>query len=192
MTELPLTLSRADSVGVDVEPDLIERAKSDPQAFAVLYRQYYAAIAGYVHRRVGDVHATEDLAAEVFMTVMRSLPRYRDRGIPIRAWLYRIATNTVNRWIRRRRRQILKHLSYRIAAGSDRTSRSNDSDIDAEWTRCALQSLPLKFQAAVSLHYLEGMSVEDVAAVIGCPTGTVKSRLARGREALRSKLLQGR
>ena len=86
------------------EARLIERAKTDPAAYGVLYRLHYGAIAQYLFRRTGDYHAAEDLACETFMAAYRSMPRYQSRGIDFRSWLYRIATNNANRWARRQRR----------------------------------------------------------------------------------------
>jgi len=174
------------------EAGLIERAKRDPEAFAALYRMHYAPIAGYVRRRVGNGHTAEDLTAEVFVTMLRTLRRYRYRGAPFRAWLYRIATNTVNRWARRERRRVERGRA-RVAAqadGSDGTS--GNAQPDTEAARRALLALKPKHQSVLALHYLEGLSVEDVASVIGVRIGTVKSRMSRAREALREELLRGR
>lgn len=187
MTELPISLTSADWTPVEADGDLIERAKRDRQVFAVLYRLHYDAIAGHVFRRVGDVHATEDLVAEVFLTAMRYLPRYRHRGVPFRAWLFRIATNTVNRWARRNRRQVLRSLDDDVEHEPGALSSAGDGDRDGDAQR-ALLSLSPKHQAVLALHYLEGMSVGEVAAVIGCSAGTVKSRLSRARVTLRERL----
>ncbi len=83
----------AEAHAVSAQPmtDLIEQAKHDPAAFSALYRQYYPVVSDYVFRRTGDRHATEDLVADVFVIVMRSLPGYRHRGVPLRFWLLRIA-----------------------------------------------------------------------------------------------------
>lgn len=177
---------------MESERDLIERAKRDPRAFAALYRQHYTAIAGYVYRRIGNVHTTEDLVAETFMTAMRALPRYRCRGAPIRAWFYRIATNTVNRWIRRGRYRSGKSLDECSPCDTAVVASVTDDQAGLEHARTALLSLKPKHQAVLALHYLEAMSVDEVAAVIGCRVGTVKSRLSRAREALRERLTPGR
>ncbi len=171
------------------ERDLIERAKRDPRALAALYREHYAPIAGYVYRRVGDVHVAEDLVAEVFLTVVRSLRRYRYRGVPFRAWLYRIATNTVNRWASRRRRRAAQQATERAVAA---TQTDGAGEADVGFVRLAMLSLPLRYQSVLALHYLEELSVEQVASAIGCRVGTVKSRLSRARQALRDRLEQGR
>lgn len=192
--ELQICASVPDPAELDGEQELVERAKRDSQAFALLYRRYYPVIAGYVYRRVGDRHTTEDLVAEVFLTALRYLPRYRHRGAPVRAWFYRIATNAVNRWARRQGRSPLRNPPWAdegVLAGAA-AQRNPDTDERAERARQALLALPPKYQTVLTLHYLERMSVEEVAQALGCRVGTVKSRLWRGREALRQKLLQRR
>jgi RNA polymerase sigma factor (sigma-70 family) len=173
---------------VDIDESLlIEQARRDREAFGILYRRHYPIIAGYIYRRVGDRHLTEDLVADVFLAALRYLPKYRQRGVPMRGWLYRIACNLVNRWVRRQRKQISKSLDdLEAKTAVDRTEH------DSEYARLAMLSLAPKFQAVLSLHYLEGLSLEEVSATIGCRVGTVKSRLSRGREALRVKLSKRR
>ena len=121
---LGISVSALNAAMCDSEQDLVERAKRDGEAFAALYRAHRQAIARYIYRRVGDVHATEDLVADVFMIALQSLPRFRSRGVPIRAWFYRIATNRVNRWARRERGRVLKQLDAEPAdpkSGSSQT-----------------------------------------------------------------------
>lgn len=188
MTELPFSISQMGWSAVDDEAETIQRAKHDPKAFATLYRLHYAPIAGYVYRRLGDAHLTEDLVAEVFIAAFRSIRRYRHRGLPFRSWLYRIATNVVNRWLRRNRHRTMESL------GSEQTMamRSDDQPptghIESERARRALWMISPKYQAVISLHYLESMSVEEVSVALGIRVGTVKSRLSRGRDALRKEL----
>lgn len=170
------------------EAQLVALARTDPRAFAVLYRRHYRAIAGYIHRRVGDVHATEDLVADTFLAAMRGLPRYRPGGSPFLAWLYGIASRLVNAWARRQRRAAMRRLSAQSAIVAGGAAGEAAADIDGELARAALLTLPPRFQTVLALHYLEGMPVADIALALGCREGTVKSRLARGRERLRQKL----
>ena len=170
------------------ERDLVERAKQDREAFASLYRRHYRTVAAHIYRRTGDLHATEDLVSDVFLMALRALPRYRYRGIPLRFWLLRIATNAVNRWARRQRRGAIATLAVSRNENADTNPTSTPGDADPERTQTALLSLSPKYQAVLSLHYLEGLAVREVAAVLGCREGTVKSRLARARDALRAKL----
>ncbi len=190
---MSLVSLRAGMIGADWSPtddegELIARARHDREAFTVLYRRHFRLLSDHVYRRTGDVHATEDIVSDVFLTALRTLPRFRYRGVPVRFWLLRIATNAVNHWARRRRRHPAVTLPAEelVDAGSDPPA--TDGRIDLGRTRRALLSLSPKYQAVLSLHYFEGLAVKEVAAVIGCRVGTVKSRLARAREALRAKL----
>ncbi len=188
LMQLRVGMFEANRPRADEEGDLIDRARHDRQAFATLYRRHYRLLSNHVYRRTGDVHATEDIVSDVFLTVLRTLPRYRYRGVPIRFWMLRIATNAVNHWARRRRRHpaVALEPEQLVDAGSDTSS--TDGQFDMQRARSALLSLSPKYQAVLSLHYFEGLTVKQVATVIGCRAGTVKSRLARAREALRSKL----
>lgn len=185
-------ISDAQLARADDERDLIERAKSDRAAFSELYRRHHPMLLGHVFRRTGDVHATEDLVADVFLTALRALPRYRYRGVPVRFWLLRIATNAVNRWARRQRRQAATTLQLQGLEDVTGSQPSTNGQFDEQRATRALLSLPPKYQAVLSLHYFEGLSIKEVASVVGCRLGTVKSRLARGRDALRDRLNQRR
>lgn len=174
------------------ESGLVERAKRDRQAFATLYRLHHRGVATHIYRRVGDLHVAEDLVSEVFLIALRTLPRYRCRGVPLRFWLLRIATNAVNRWARRRRRGAIAALKADRREGAGTASASDTGGVDVERAQVALLALPPKLQAALSLHYIEGLAIREVAAVLGCREGTVKSRLSRAREALRERLNERR
>ncbi|MCH9035090.1 MAG: RNA polymerase sigma factor [Planctomycetes bacterium] len=193
MTELQISISGVEwDTAESADRDLISRAGHDRGAFALLYRQHYEAIAGHVFRRTGDAHVTDDIVAETFLAAMRSISRFRFRGIPFRAWLFRIATNKVNRWARKRRRDAVKSLESSGAVDAAASSATRESGHEADRARKAMWTLLPKHQAVLSLHYLEGMSLQEVASVIGCRVGTVKSRLARGRDALRERLTKWR
>lgn len=163
------------------EAALVRQAAHDPEAMSLLFRQHHGHIARYLLRRTGNHAVAEDLTSEVFLTMVRYLPHYRHRGTPFRAWLYRLATNQVNRWARRRGRLIWQPLG-------DLASDDKRNNHEAAHLRRRLLRVPLHYQNALALHYLEELSVETVAQVLGCAVGTVKSRLARGRELLRALL----
>lgn len=183
MTAIPLTLEPAlmPLAAAEDERELVERARTDREALASLYRQHQPRIAAYVLRRVGNTHEAEDIVANVFLAMVRGLAAYRPGDAPFVAWLYRIATNEINRSIRKRRTRRFFGLSVEIA---DATRPPGDH----EPLRRALAELPLHFQTALCLHYLEELSIDEISTVTGSPPGTIKSRLSRGRELLRAKL----
>jgi RNA polymerase sigma factor (sigma-70 family) len=187
-SEMRMSLGKADPVAALDEAELIARAGHDRAAQAELYQRHHRALLDHVYRRTGDVHATEDLVADLFVTVLQALPRYRYRGIPLRYWLLRIATNAVNRWARRERQWRLQVVAVEPAVQVGHNTGSAGGETDPARARRALLSLPPKYQSVLALHYLEGLGLAEVAAILGCRVGTVKSRLARARDALREQL----
>lgn len=171
----------------DVEAQIIARAKADRRAFAAIYRAYYPGVVGYLYRRVGDEHLAEDLAAETFIKAMNGLRKYEPRGLPLKAWLLRIATNEAHRWARRRNRRRAESATTAAAQMPARDGGGADRDEQAIVVEAFL-SLSVDHQDVLALHHLESMGVEQVALVLRCRVGTVKSRLARAREAMRREL----
>lgn len=167
------------------ERSLVESAKHDRAALAELYRQHFSAIAGYIHRRVSDQDEANGIVSDVFLEMVRGIKRYRHRGIPFRIWLYRLATAQLSRWARRRHRWAMRQLRETAV---NQASDDSERPLDRETMEVVLSTLPHRLQIAIVLHYVEGMSVADVARVTECPTGTVKWRLSEGRALMRDRL----
>jgi RNA polymerase sigma-70 factor (ECF subfamily) len=179
---------RIEAAGSD-DREIVERARQDGRAFETLYRRHFKMVSNYVYRRIGDAHAAEDVVSDVFIAALRTLHRYEDRGIPIRFWLLRIATNAIHRRLRSEKWwATLKPVAAHECV--DEGPRPSDAiqEEEAGRARAALRGLPANAQAVLSLHYIEGLSIDEVALVLGWRTGSVKSRLSRAREALRSRL----
>ncbi len=171
----------------EAERRQIERAITDPAAFVHLYRLHAPAIANYLQRRTGDAHVAEDLLSETFLAAMRALPRFRHNGTPLRFWLYRLATNAANRWARTRSRTINRERRIAVAHDAKAAISPASRDPAIEATN-ALMALSPKLQAVLALHVIEELTLEQISLVLDCRVGTIKSRLFRAREALRSEL----
>lgn len=167
------------------EQEVVRRATSDPLAISYLYRKHYGAIYAYVNRRIGNAHDTSDIVSEVFMAMVRYLPRFRWTGAPFRSWLLVLTTSQINRWIRKRRFFSL----WRSVDSTDEPAMSPSNEVDerVEPMRRALLALPIAIQTALTLHYFEELTIEAIAEIMNCRPGTVKSRLSRGRDMLRHK-----
>jgi RNA polymerase sigma-70 factor (ECF subfamily) len=171
------------------EAALVERARREPQAFAELYRMHYSAVGRYLFRRTGDAHATEDLLSEVFLAALRGIGGFRSRGIPFRYWLLRIATNAANREAARRGPELRPLESAAGAAAAPDPILGNPHLDDRQRAvLSALRTLGAKHQSVLSLHYLQELKIEEIALVLGCRPGTVKSRLARARAVLAARI----
>lgn len=184
MTTLPFYLETkcVQVDDADSEDNLVELATKSSQALGRLYRLHEPRISAYVIRRVGNVHEAEDIVANIFMAMVKHLPKYRSTKAPFTAWLYRIATNEINWFFRKQR--LLRMFAPIADIAESRRATSDDS----EEVREALSKLPMRYQNVLSLHYLEQLSVVEIADVLGIATGTVKSRLSRGRALLKKVL----
>jgi len=185
MSSTAWPLAGDDVIERDEEERLIERAKRDREALGELYRQHYATVYHFVHRRVGNRHDADDIVADVFLAMVRNLCQFHHRGVPFRAWLYRLAITQLSRWARRRRRWAAQQL-YDMPQHKE--SQDDDTRMDSEMVEIVLLTLPPRFQTVLSLHYLAEMSTEEIAEVLNCRLGTVKSRLSRGRKLMRERL----
>lgn len=174
MTLTPEPPSRAEAL-------MIEQAKRDRMAFEPLYRAHHEAIYRYLCRRTGSSDAAQDLASEVFLTAMLRIGSYTHRGVPFSAWLYRIATLKANRWARQRKRRREQPIGEALHLVGNETE---EPAYDLDAAQAALLSLPPRHQAVLTLHHMEGMPLWRVAQIVNRPEGTVKSRLARARQAM--------
>ncbi len=162
------------------ELEAIALAARDPAAFGRLYREHYPRVAGYLYRRVGNQDVAEDLAGETFLAARKAIGRYRPTGAPIGAWFLRIATNKANERDRRSRRRGVATARVTHGPGDNAEARER-----VETLYRALRTLNADQQSVLALVYFESMSVARAATVLGVREGTVKSRLARARDALR-------
>ena len=178
---------------------LVERVqeREDIRAFDEIVRRHKNRIFSYICRMTHDSPDAEDLTQEVFIRAYQSLHRFRADSA-VDTWLYRIATNLVIDRFRRSRRTPQSWVALDDeddTLGSlpamDRASNPEATAQLGELQRevhKAVQTLPPKLRTAVVLHDIEGLSYEEVAEILGCPLGTVKSRLFNGRSLLRRKL----
>ena len=186
--------------GLDDERSIIERAKRDSEAFGVLFERHYPAIFAYVHRRVGDWDAANDLASEVFLKAFKGLWKYRWQGVPFSAWLYRIATNEVRMHFRKGTRPTLSLDQMSEECGFEpldpasleaeklEAERKLQEYEDFLVVREKVLLLGLKYQDVIALRYFERKSIKEIAEILNKREGTVKSLLSRGIAKLRDLL----
>jgi RNA polymerase sigma-70 factor (ECF subfamily) len=178
----------------DIDQQLVERVQAgDKRAFDLLVGKYQHKIVGLVSRYVYDHHEAMDIAQEAFIKAYKALPRFRGDSA-FYTWLYRIAINTAkNHLVSRGRRPPDVDVDVGDAeyydAGDELRELENPEnslfrDELNETVKRALDQLPEDLRAALTLREFEGMSYEDIATVMDCPVGTVRSRIFRAREAI--------
>jgi RNA polymerase sigma-70 factor (ECF subfamily) len=186
------------------ETQFIERLKrGDAAAFETLVNERSGEIYGLLYRLTENVEEARDLTQETFLRAFQSIVHFRGES-DLRTWIYRIAINQARnrwRWWRRRRRDATVSIDAPeigggrlglVATLKANTVRDPEQDmLLSERERAlkkALSSLRQVYREAVILRDIEGFAYEEIAATLDISVGTVKSRLARGRQELRRKL----
>ncbi len=162
---------------------LVEAARTDREAFGVLYDRYVDKVYHYIIRRVGDESAAEDLTAAVWERALGAIETYEIRGLPFAAWLYRIAGNMVANYHRRRNLWQLVPLTRRQARPDPRHRIDERAAV-----REAMSKLSDSDQEVLGLYYFAGLAPPEMADVLGCTTTAVHKRLHRARERLRKHI----
>jgi RNA polymerase sigma-70 factor (ECF subfamily) len=187
-----------------VEGQFIERLKrGDAAAFETLVNERSGEIYGLLYRLTENSEEARDLTQETFLRAFQSIAHFRGDS-DLRTWIYRIAINQARnrwRWWRRRRRDVTVSIDALDITGRRPAlvnSLKSDNVPDPEQDtlardreralRKALSSLRRVYREAVVLRDIEGFAYEEIAATLDISVGTVKSRLARGRQELRRKL----
>ncbi len=181
-----------------LDQELVERVqRGDKRAFDLLVRKYQGKVAGLVSRYVYDHAEVEDVVQEVFIKAYRALDRFRGDSA-FYTWLYRIAVNTAkNHLVASGRRPPGQDVDAEDVVNTEAGYRLQESESPeraimtrqiADVLQATLRDLPDDLREAITLREIEGMSYEEIADVMSCPIGTVRSRIFRAREAIDREL----
>lgn len=186
----------------DADAPLVDRARrGDQRAFEMLVVKYQRRIERLIGRMIRDADLVQDVAQESFVRAYRALPQFRGDSA-FYTWLYRIAVNTAKKMLVQLKRDPLVTESARAGSTQDdETSRIESEPSHAETPESALASkqiaatvnaaidaLSEDLRQAITLREIEGLSYEEIADVMNCPIGTVRSRIFRAREAISARL----
>ena len=177
----------------DTDQQLVQRAqRGDLRAFDLLVLKYQGRIAALVARYVSDAGEVEDVTQEAFIKAYRALGKFRGDSA-FYTWLYRIAANAAKNHLVAKGRRPGADATIEDAEGFDEGGLLSESASPealamggelAEAVESALNALPDELKAALVLREFDGLSYDDIADVLGCPVGTVRSRIFRAREAI--------
>jgi RNA polymerase sigma-70 factor (ECF subfamily) len=177
---------------VNGEPDevLAIRARSDREAFGILYERHVRKIYNYVYYRTGSVADAEDLTARTFFQALSNLHRYQVQGVPFSAWLFRIAHNLVANWHRDTGRHAATSTDGIVEVAADGHSPHDLAELAEERRELhdVIRRLAPDRQQLLILKYVHQMSTEEIAVIMGKSEGAVKALLHRTIERLRDEL----
>ena len=183
----------------EVDQQLVERAqRGDKRAFELLVQKYHRKLLRLLSRLVRDSAEVEDVTQEAFIKAYRALPNFRGDSA-FYTWLYRIGINTAKNYL------VAMGRRAPTATGFDTQEAESFEDSDqlrdtatpenellskqiAATVNHAVDALPEDLRTAITLREIEGLSYEDIANVMNCPIGTVRSRIFRAREAIAAEL----
>ena len=183
----------------DVDQQLVARAqRGEKHAFDLLVAKYQRRLARLIGRLVRDPAEVEDVAQEAFIKAYRALPQFRGDAA-FYTWLYRIGVNTAKNFLmsQGRRAPTSTEKDNEEAVTFDDAEQLRDSNTPesvlmsrqvAETVNAAMGRLPEELRTAITLREIEGMSYDEIADVMDCPIGTVRSRIFRAREAIATEL----
>ena len=162
-------------------------AQGDQEAFGVLYERYVGRIYSYIYYRTGNQHDAEDLTARVFFRALRHVENYTDRGLPLSAWLYRIAHNLVANWHRdnSRKKEIPLDEIILVRHSGDLPEAVLIDNEEKESLLNVIHRLPPDRQQLIILKFVEHLSNAEIGQVMGRSEGAVKSLYHRTLLSLR-------
>lgn len=182
-----------------IDQQWVERAQAgDQAAYAELVAKYQRKLSRLVSRYVRDPGSVEDVVQETFIKAFRALPSFRGESA-FYTWIYRIGINTAKNHLMTQGRRVSTLTEYDAEeaegfaeAGQLRELATPESVLQskqiAETVNQAMADLPDELRVAITLREIEGYSYDEIAEQMGCPIGTVRSRIFRAREAIAARL----
>lgn len=183
----------------EADQALVERVQAgDQEAYGLLVTKYQRKLMRLISRLVRDPAEVEDVAQETFIKAYRALPNFRGDSA-FYTWLYRIGINTAKNWLvaNGRRTPTSTEVDSEEAESYEEGDLLRDVDTPerlmmsrqiADTVNAAVDKLPEDLRTAITLREIDGLSYEEIAQMMGCPIGTVRSRIFRAREAIAEKL----
>ena len=167
---------------------LIRRvAARDQQAFAELYQRYELPLFNYLLRLVNEGPVAEDLLQEVFLALWNGAGGFHGQA-KVSTWLFRVAHNQAVSWLRSHRPEVPEEWIADLAGENDNPEALAFQTLRNDQIRSALDGLSTEHRAVIELAFYYDMPYAEIAEVIGCPVGTVKSRMSYARRYLASVL----
>lgn len=183
----------------EIDQILVERAqRGEQQAFDELVRKYQRKLGRLLSRFIRDPAEVEDVAQEAFIKAYRALPSFRGDSA-FYTWLYRIGINTAKNYLVAQGRRAPTSTSFDSEEAENFEDGDQLRDINTpesllhskqvgETVNAAMEALPEELRTAIVLREIEGLSYEEIAKIMDCPIGTVRSRIFRARESVAAKL----
>lgn len=167
------------------EESIIERSKTNPEAFGELYEKYFDRIFNYILRQTDDEDLTGDLCSQTFVNALNNLHRYEYRGFPFSAWLYKIAGNEVNKHYRKNKgKKVFSIEELKVRELVEQGSDSWDEELITK-VITYMNELPTEMIQVLELRFFEDKDFKEIAFILDMTESGAKMRTYRALDKLR-------
>lgn len=167
------------------EYEILQRSKKDPKAFGELYEKHFDKIFNYIYRQTDDEDLTSDLCSQTFMIALKNLEKYEFRGVPFSAWLYKIASNEVNKHYRKEKHDKVFSLEeMRVRELMELTQDGWDEELMRKLVY-HLKELPTEMLEVLELRFFEDKDFKEIAFILDITESGAKMRTYRALDRLR-------
>lgn len=164
---------------------ILDRSKKNPQAFGELYEKYYDRIFNFIYRQTDDEDLTADLCSQTFLIALKNVERYQFRGVPFSAWLYKIASNEVNKHYRKKKKtNVFSIEELRVRELMDQANEDYDEEIIQRLMNY-LKDLPTEMLQVLELRFFEDKDFKEIAFILDITESGAKMRTYRALDRLR-------
>jgi RNA polymerase sigma-70 factor, ECF subfamily len=167
------------------EYEILERSKKDSKAFGELYEKYYDRIFRFLYRQTDDEDLTADLCSQTFLSALKNVERYQFRGVPFSAWLYKIASNEVNKHYRKQKRvKVFSIEEIRVRELMEQANEDWDEEL-IQRMLTYLKELPTEMLQVLELRFFEDKDFKEIAFILDITESGAKMRTYRAVDRLR-------
>ena len=167
------------------EYSILDRAKKKPQAFGELYEKYFDRIFNFVYRQTDDEDLTADLTSQTFLIALKNVDRYQFRGVPFSAWLYKIASNEINKHYRKQKQtKVFSIEEVRIRELMEQVDEEYNEEIIHRLMNY-LKELPTDMLQVLELRFFEDKDFKEIAFILDITESGAKMRTYRALDRLR-------
>lgn len=182
------------------EEQLLTDIENDPEKLGQVYKTFYNQIFGYVYRRTTDYEAASDISAETFLKAYANIGKFKWRSISLLSWLYKIATNELNKYFNSHKYRPCSLSRIQEEYGIEITDHSNaetesiklqdELEKHQEFMRIndSIKKLDIKYQDVIALRFFEHKSIKEIAMILDKKEGTIKSLLSRAIKKLKENI----
>lgn len=167
------------------EYSILEKSRKDPRAFGVLYEKYFDRIFNFIYRQTDDEELTADLCSQTFLIALKNVDKYQFRGVPVSAWLYKIASNEVNKHYRKKKRnKVFSIEEMRVRELIEQANEEYDEEIIQRLMNF-LKDLPTDMLQVLELRFFEDKDFKEIAFILDITESGAKMRTYRALDRLR-------